>query len=95
MLINIPEDVAQRLTQIAEQEGASVGEVLQNLLNRYTPQSPAGSLAEMAQNAREAGLASDSAVDTADRSREILNTEYADYLKRRMQKNADNDDYSG
>ena len=45
-----------------------------------------GSLADMAQNARQAGLASAQLVDTAARSREILNAEYADDLKRRRVK---------
>ena len=55
-------------------------------MDRYASEIAPGSLAEMAQNAREAGLASDERVDTAGRSREILNTEYADYLKRRRNK---------
>lgn len=91
MLINIPEDVAQRLEQLAQQEGRSIGEVLNNLLNRYNAGSPPGSLAELAQNAREAGLASAEPVDTADRSREILTTEYADHLKRRTGQGSDAD----
>jgi hypothetical protein len=67
MLINVPEDVAQRLEKLAEAQGSSVGEVLKTLLNRYAP----GSLAEMAQNARDADLASAQPVDTAERSRDI------------------------
>ena len=85
MLVNIPEDVAARLEKLAEDQGSTVGDVLKTLLNRYAPDSPPGSLAEMAQNAREAGLASSQSVDTAERSREILNTEYAAYLKRRTE----------
>ena len=84
MQINVPADVAQRLEKLAEQEGSTIGDFLLTLLNRYAPESPPGSLAEMAQNAREAGLASRQPVDTAEHSREILNSEYADYLKRRM-----------
>ena len=45
-----------------------------------------GRLANMAQNARQAGLASAQPADTAARSREILNAEYADNLKRRRVK---------
>jgi hypothetical protein len=82
MLINIPEDIAQRLEALAAQKGSSVGDLLALLLNRYAPESSVGTLAEMAQNARDAGLASTEIVDTAERSREILNTEYADYLRR-------------
>jgi predicted DNA-binding protein len=86
MVINIPEEVARRLEKLAEQQGSTVGDLLRTLLDRYTSEIPPGSLAEMAQNAREAGLASDECVDTAERSREILNTEYVDYLKRRHDK---------
>jgi hypothetical protein len=91
MLINIPEDVAQRLEKLAEEESSTVEEVLRALLNRYTPDTPPGSLAQMAQNARAAGLASAESVDTAERSREILNAEFADYLRRRMDEDADDD----
>jgi predicted DNA-binding protein len=86
MVINIPEEVALRLERLAEQQGSTVGDLLRTLLDRYASEMPRGSLAEMAQNAREAGLASDERVETAERSREILNTEYADYLKRRSDK---------
>ena len=83
MVVNIPEEVALRLEKLAEQQGSTVGDLLRTLLDRYASETPPGSLAEMAQNAREAGLASGESVDTAERSREILNAEYADYLKRR------------
>ena len=53
MLINIPEDVAERLQQLAQQEGCSVGDLLKTLLNRYAPESPPGSLA--ASSSRMAG----------------------------------------
>ena len=94
MVLNIPEDVAERLEKLAHEQGVSVGNMLETLLNRYAPEAPSGSLAAMAQNAREAGLASAHPVDTAERSRDILNTEYADYLRRRAQSGS-NDDHHG
>lgn len=100
MLINIPEDVAQRLENLAQQRGSSIGDLLDTLLSRYaessleSPSAPPGSLAELAQNAREANLASLNRVDTADRSREILHNEYTDYLKRRQEDSSD-DNHSG
>jgi len=94
MLMNIPEHVARRLESLAEQEGSTVGDLLETLLNRYSPDPPMGSLAEIAENAREAGLASAQRVDTAERSREILHQEYANYLKRRTSQDSD-DDHSG
>lgn len=90
MQIDLPDDVAQRLTQLAEQQGASIADVLEKLLDQYGTPRP-GSLAEMAQNAREASISSPEPVDTAANSREILQNEYADYLKRRI----DYDDHSG
>lgn len=91
MLMNIPEEVAQRRETLAAQQGSSVGALLNTLLNRYTLDSPPGSLAQMAQNAREAALISAQTVATAERSREILSTEYADYLKHRMDQGTDDD----
>ncbi len=90
MQISVPESLAQRLKAVAQQEGTTVSELLERLLSRYTP---TGSLASMAQNALEAGLASDQPVDTASRSREILSTEYADLLKRRMTPDTEDDNH--
>jgi len=53
MRINIPEDVAQRLEHLAQEQVSSVGDVLKTLLNRYALDMPAGTLAALAQNARE------------------------------------------
>ena len=86
MNIDIPEEAARRLKQLAEQLDAEIGELLQDMIARYTADEQWGSLADMARNARQAGLASAQPVDTAAHSREILNTEYADALKRRRVK---------
>jgi hypothetical protein len=91
MTLNIPDNLAERLEAVAQEQGSSVADLLTNWLNRYAANSPAGSLAEMAENAREAALASAQVVDTAEKSREILQSEYADYLKRRMDTGHDND----
>lgn len=60
-------------------DGYSPSEVVDVLTKEYPP----GSLARFAQVAIKAGMASKEPVDTSARSREILNTEYADYLKNR------------
>ena len=73
---------AKTLQHIASQENRSVEDVLENLLALYQPQP--GTLAELAQSARKADIHTGK-TDTSDRSREILRTEYADYLKRRQQ----------
>lgn len=69
MQIDIPEEIGQRLRELAHQRGVSIADLLKSLLDRTAPEPPARSLAEMAQNAREANLASAEPVDTAARSR--------------------------
>lgn len=88
MTIDIPEDVALRLERLAEQRDTDLGELLRDMIERYAKDQtaddkPWATLADLARNAKEAGLASPHPVNTAGRSREILNTEYVDYLKRR------------
>ncbi|MCY4540103.1 MAG: ribbon-helix-helix protein, CopG family [Chloroflexi bacterium] len=88
MTIDIPEDVAQRLEQLAEKHDTDLGDLLRDMIERYAKErtandKPWATLADLARNAEEAGLASPHSVNTAARSREILNAEYADYLKRR------------
>lgn len=91
MTIDIPEDVALRLEQLAEQQDTELGDLLRDMIERYakertTEDKPWATLADLARNAKEAGLASPHPVNTAARSREILNAEYADYIKRRISK---------
>jgi predicted transcriptional regulator len=83
MTIDIPDDVALRLERLAAQHDVEVVVLLEQLMKRYTPEKKWATLADLARNAREAGMASPQPVNTAERSREILNTEYADYLKSR------------
>ncbi|MCY3917402.1 MAG: ribbon-helix-helix protein, CopG family [Chloroflexi bacterium] len=88
MTIDIPEDLALRLEELAKRNDADVGDLLRDLLARYEDERAAkqkrwATGADFARNAKAAGLASPEPVDTSARSREILNTEFADYLKRR------------
>ena len=95
MLMNIPDDIVQRLNQLAQQEDTSVEELLKHLIDEYTPKQSTGTLAALAKNALNAGLATEQEVDTAEQSRSILNTEYSDYLKSRIDSddNGDSDGY--
>jgi len=68
-----------RYAEHLKQRGMSTTELIEKLEKEYPP----GSLARLAQVALKAGMASNEPVDTSGRSREILNTEYADYLKKR------------
>jgi hypothetical protein len=79
------EQLASKLFDIARHEQRSVEEVLQTLIAEHygSDESPfPGSSAELAQSALNADIHSEPR-DTSSRSREILQTEYADYLKRR------------
>lgn len=91
MTIDIPQDVALRLEELAQQNDANVGDLLRDLLERYESEHAAkpkrwATGADFARNAKAAGLASPEPTDSAERSREILNTEYVDYLYERRDK---------
>jgi hypothetical protein len=88
MTIEIPQDIALRLEELANQQNAEIGDLLREWLERYESEHAGkqrrwATGADFARNAKAAGLASPEPVDTSARSREILNTEFADYLKRR------------
>ena len=88
MTIDIPADVARRLHALAKRDEADIGDLLRDLLDRHenereTTEKRRATTTDFARNALAAGLSSPHPVDTAERSREILNTEFADYLKRR------------
>lgn len=88
MAIDIPKDIALRLAALAKAKDADIGELLRDMIESYEDKGDAkekrrATTADFARNALAAGLSSPHPVDTAERSREILNTEFADYLKRR------------
>ncbi|MCY3781761.1 MAG: hypothetical protein OXG78_15715 [Chloroflexi bacterium] len=91
MTIDIPEDIALRLKALAKQYDADINDLLRDMLARYedkpdSKQKRWATGADFARNAKAAGLASPEPVDSSARSREILNTEYADYLYERSVK---------
>lgn len=86
--------IADRLREIAERDNRSVEDVIANLLEQFelqhtdTPdpnetEVPPRSLAAFEKVAREMRFKTDQS-DISERSREILNTEYAQYLLDRM-----------
>lgn len=81
------QEMIAKIPTLTHEERRQLLDALVEALNAPPP----GSLAELAQAALDANLASRETVDTADRSREILSSEYADALKRRT----DHDDHSG
>ncbi len=89
MTIDIPEDIALLLKQLAEQNDTDISDLLRDMLEHYASDSENddkqwATLADMARHAKELNMASAEPVDTAGRSREILNTEFADYLQSRI-----------
>lgn len=90
------ERIAWRLLDIARRENRSVEAVLDTLLSQYDENGEGekptpGTFAALAEAARRANISSSEPVDTSERSREILNTEYADYLKRRLDEQSHTD----
>ena len=84
MNIVIPEEITQQLEQLATQHDVEVVVLLEQLVKRYTPDKKWATLADLARHAKELNMSSPEPVNTAERSREILNTEYVDYLKSRI-----------
>ena len=72
-------EVADQLRDLAQREQRSVESILKTLLERYGDVTTSPTLAQLAQTLAEAGFHSGQR-DTATRSREILDAEYADYL---------------
>jgi hypothetical protein len=91
------ERLAWKLFEIARRENRSVDDIIETLVEEHYPNQtddkPApGSFAALNWSAEKAGIGRDSEpVDTSERSREILETEYADYLKRRMNEQSNSD----
>ena len=77
MTIDIPEDIARRLEELAERDNLEIEDLLRDMLERYpdngeSDQKQWATLADLARNAKEANLASLAPVDTAERSRETM-----------------------
>lgn len=87
-IIHISPELADKLNRLAEREHKTVDEVLERLLETETNTGavdlnlPGGEALLMA--VRKANIHSGS-TDTAERSRDILDTEFANYLLTRMQ----------
>ncbi|MDX2138630.1 MAG: hypothetical protein SF123_11095 [Chloroflexota bacterium] len=87
-LIIRSERLASRLLKVAQREQRSVEEMLEQWLEEHDTEfgeMPAsGSSEALLASALAAGIESSGEVDTSARSREILETEYAEYLQRRL-----------
>ena len=83
MLIEVSEEIGLQLKQLANERELTIEELVSAMLDQYDIKRNSVTLAELAANAEKADLATAHPVDTSARSREILNTEYADYLNQR------------
>ena len=89
MTIDIPDDVALRLEALAKAKDADISDLLRDMIESYEDKGDAdekqwATLADLARHAKELNMASPEPVNTAERSREILDTEFADYLQSRI-----------
>lgn len=94
MMTDLPETLLQQLEKIAEDEKRTPADLLESLLSGYVQMrgkkaTKRGTLADFARVAEQMGLRSAQPVDTAARSREILETEFPDYIRRNWDKPED------
>jgi len=69
-----------------EVPGAEPAAAIEELRDELAREYPPGSLGRFAQLALKSGLASEEFVDTSARSREILTTEFANHIDRRIRR---------
>lgn len=86
MNIDIPEPVADKLRAIADGQHKAPADVVVELINDYAARSatPPGSFAALARSAAAADIRCDKTVDTAARSRAVLNEVYAEHIERKQ-----------
>lgn len=84
MNIEVSDEVALQLRELAEERELTVEELIRAILDSYDVKRPKGAtLADFAKMAMEAGLSSAEPDGAAEISRDILNTEYAKHLLKR------------
>ena len=83
MNVELSDDIALELKRRAKDRGLTVDELVATLIRGTRRNGKRPTLAEFAENARKANLSTPYPVDTTARSREILETEYVEYIVRR------------
>lgn len=84
MNIEVSDENGLQLEQLAKERNLTIDELISAMLERYdVKRRKSVTLADMAANAVKANLATPHPVNTSERSREILQTEFAEYLNRR------------
>jgi vacuolar-type H+-ATPase subunit H len=97
--LRVAEHLVRQLKEIAEREHRSVDDVVETMIEQYQPSvgeakedtsNEESGLWVLAKTAQELGLSSGQS-NISERSREILNTEYPEYLMRRRRGQYDDD----
>lgn len=92
--LELDDEVLKRLEALAQREHRTPSDVLRQLLDRYDPPQSQGEpwplmMARMAEDEAERVEWTDGAASISQRSREILDNEYADALRRRIDRPED------
>lgn len=85
----LSDSLIRRIEKVAQEKNLTPAELLERMLDAESASSHDeyegyATLADLAQNARETGLRSEKPVDTSSRVNEIMRTEFADYVRRNM-----------
>ena len=94
--LTLDDKTAARLQEIAREQNRSPNDVVRDWVEQVavTPTGNPNWLKQMAENVeKDREIVWKDEPDLSERSREILNNEFADYLMKRMQQN-DNDEHT-
>ena len=84
MKIELSAQIMERLEKEAARRGWTVEETVIQLLEWHLPSANPATLADLAEIALRAGMSTGEPVDTADRSRAILDAEFAHSVEREI-----------
>jgi hypothetical protein len=88
----VDDEIAEQLRQIAQQENRPLDAVLRSMLDSYAISQPSDwplVMARMAETDTDI-VWNEAAADLSERSRDVLEDEFGDYLLKRLQANDDN-----
>ncbi|MBZ0320295.1 MAG: hypothetical protein K8L91_28040 [Anaerolineae bacterium] len=99
----LSETLIRRIEKVAQEKNLTPAELLERMLDAEaqhappavetsTEEAPPGSLAALAQAAIRANIHSGHPVDTSSRVNEIMRTEFADYVRRNMDRDERRDE---
>lgn len=87
MNIEVSDEVGLQLEELAKERNLTVEELIGAMLDNFdVERRKNGTLADPAKMAKSMNLSTEEAVNTAERSREILQTEYPEYLSELLEK---------